>query len=220
MKTIHILAVAATAMLAGCATWTFKPMRSSKFVNERNEYILVDYGIEEHESTFIGPGGVKMPFKSKLKVRVEMPDGTRFVAYQNMSTEGRLYPHVRNQNVIFIQNEADIVQHLLRCRREARVVIITRVVGHHHLPDLHSPFRFPGVRTNTAERIEGRRDVANDFFVGLIEFVHMVRRFVDVNNHLVAIRVPLGRRIFHDVIANGNHEVRLFHDDVRIIPLR
>ena len=91
MKSIHILAVAATALLAGCATWTFEPTRSSKFVNERNEYILVDYGIEEHESTFIGPGGVEMPFRSKLKVRVEMPDGTRFVAYQNMSTEGRLY---------------------------------------------------------------------------------------------------------------------------------
>ena len=60
-------------------------------MNEHNEYIVVDYGVEEHESTFIGPGGVRMPFKSKLKVRVEMPDGTRFVAFQNMSTEGRLY---------------------------------------------------------------------------------------------------------------------------------
>ena len=91
MKTIRILAATAAVLLAGCATWTFEPTRSSKFVNERNEYIVVDYGIEEHESTFIGPGGVVMPFKSKLKVRVTMPDGERFVAYQNLSTEGRLY---------------------------------------------------------------------------------------------------------------------------------
>ena len=91
MKAIRILVTASLVLLAGCATWTFEPTRTSKFVNERNEYIVVDYGIEEHESTFIGPGGVRMPFKSKLKVRVEMPDGTRFVAYQNMSTEGRLY---------------------------------------------------------------------------------------------------------------------------------
>ena len=91
MKTIRILAATAAVLLAGCATWTFEPTRSSKFVNERNEYITVDYGIEEHESTFIGPGGVVMPFKSKLKVRVTMPDGERFVAYQNLSTEGRLY---------------------------------------------------------------------------------------------------------------------------------
>lgn len=91
MKAIRILAAMAAALFAGCATWTFEPTRSSKFVNERNEYVLVDYGIEEHESTFIGPGGVQMPFKSKLKVRVTMPDGERFVAYQNMSTEGRLY---------------------------------------------------------------------------------------------------------------------------------
>ena len=91
MKAIRILVTASLVLLAGCATWTFEPTRSSKFVNERNEYIVVDYGVEEHESTFIGPGGVRMPFKSKLKVRVTMPDGTRFVAYQNMSTEGRLY---------------------------------------------------------------------------------------------------------------------------------
>ena len=91
MKTIRILSATAAALLAGCATWTFEPTRTSKFVNERNEYIVVDYGIEEHESTFIGPGGVEMPFKSKLKVRVTMPDGERFVAYQNLSTEGRLY---------------------------------------------------------------------------------------------------------------------------------
>ena len=91
MKTIRILSATAAALLAGCATWTFEPTRTSKFVNERNEYIVVDYGIEEHESTFVGPGGVKMPFKSKLKVRVTMPDGERFVAYQNLATEGRLY---------------------------------------------------------------------------------------------------------------------------------
>ncbi len=90
MKLPHILAAAAV-LLAGCATWTFEPTRSSKFVNEENAYLHVDYGLEEHESTFYGPSGVPMPFKSKLKVRVEMPDGTRFVAYHNMSTEGRLY---------------------------------------------------------------------------------------------------------------------------------
>ena len=90
-KAPGILALALATCLAGCATWTFEPTRSSKFVNEENAYLHVDYGLEEHESTFYGPGGVQMPFKSKLKVRVEMPDGTRFVAYQNMSAEGRLY---------------------------------------------------------------------------------------------------------------------------------
>ncbi len=90
-NTIACLALALSACLAGCATWTFEPTRSSKFVNEENVYLHVDYGIEEHESTFYGPGGVPMPFKSKLKVRVELPDGTRFVAFQNMSTEVRLY---------------------------------------------------------------------------------------------------------------------------------
>ncbi len=90
MKLPHILAAAAV-LLAGCATWTFEPTRSSKFVNEENAYLHVDYGLEEHESTFYGPSGVPMPFKSKLKVRVEMPDGTRFVAYQNLAPTGNLY---------------------------------------------------------------------------------------------------------------------------------
>ena len=91
-KNTSLLAAAlALALAAGCATWTFTPTRSSKFVNEENGYLLVDYGQEEHESTFIGPGGVRLPFRSNLKVRVELPDGTRFVAFQNMSTEGRLY---------------------------------------------------------------------------------------------------------------------------------
>jgi hypothetical protein len=89
-KRVLVLSLAA-GLLAGCATWSFKPTRTSRFVNEENVYLLVDYGIEEHVSTFIGPGGVRMPFRSNLKVRVELPDGERFVAFQNMSTEGRLY---------------------------------------------------------------------------------------------------------------------------------
>ena len=79
------------ALVAGCATWTFEPTRTSKFVNERNEYIVVDYGIEEHESTFTAPSGVTLPFKTKLKVRVTAPDGRRFVAWQVMSPRGVLY---------------------------------------------------------------------------------------------------------------------------------
>ena len=60
------------ALLAGCATWTFEPTRSSKFVNEDNMYLQVDYGqdAEAHETLFYGPGGVPMPFRSTLKVRL------------------------------------------------------------------------------------------------------------------------------------------------------
>jgi hypothetical protein len=79
--------------LAGCATWTFEPQRTARFVDEENNFITVDYGMDEkaHETVFTTDHGVRLPFKSKLKVRVELPDGTRFVAHQNMAIQGNLY---------------------------------------------------------------------------------------------------------------------------------
>ncbi len=81
----------AALLVAGCATWTFSPIRSARFVSEDGVYLHVDYGHEEHESTFVTPTGVRLPFKTKLKVRVEAPDGRRFVAWQVMSSRGVLY---------------------------------------------------------------------------------------------------------------------------------
>ena len=82
---------AALCFASGCATWTFEPVRSARFVNEEGVFLDVDYGYEEHESTFIAPNGVRLPFTTKLKVRVEAPDGRRFVAWQVMSPRGVLY---------------------------------------------------------------------------------------------------------------------------------
>lgn len=88
-----LLSLSATALLlvAGCATWTFSPIRSVRFVSEDGLFLNVDYGREEHESTFVAPNGVRLPFKTKLKVRVTLPDGRRFVAWQVMSMRGVLY---------------------------------------------------------------------------------------------------------------------------------
>lgn len=81
------------AILAGCATWTFEPTRTQKFVDESGRFVIVDYGMDQEprETYFALSNGVRLPFKSKLKVRVEMPNGTRFVAYQHMSSAGNLY---------------------------------------------------------------------------------------------------------------------------------
>ena len=86
-----LLALACVSLLTGCATWTFTPIRSARFVSENGDYLSVDYGREEHESTFTAPSGVTLPFKTKLKVRVTAPDGRRFVAWQVMSPRGVLY---------------------------------------------------------------------------------------------------------------------------------
>ena len=94
MKRVLKLSVAlafSALLLAGCATWTFDPVRSARFVSEEGVYLNVDYGREEHESTFIAPNGLELPFRTKLKVRVTAPDGRRFVAWQVMSPRGVLY---------------------------------------------------------------------------------------------------------------------------------
>lgn len=89
--TMHGMAAIAALLVAGCATWTFAPVRSARFVSENGVYLNVDYGREEHESTFVAPSGVVLPFRTKLKVRVTAPDGRRFVAWQVMSPRGVLY---------------------------------------------------------------------------------------------------------------------------------
>ncbi len=92
MKALSILC-AATALLAGCASWRFEPLRSTRFVDENNNYIHVEYGrdTEEHQSTFALSNGVRVPYSSKNAMRVEMPDGTTFIAYQNLAPAGTLY---------------------------------------------------------------------------------------------------------------------------------
>lgn len=91
MKKFQTMGALALALLAGCAS--FEATRSQKFVDEAGAFVHVDYGAdkEPRTSTFVLSNGVQLPFRSKLKVRVELPDGTRFTAYQRMSTAGNLY---------------------------------------------------------------------------------------------------------------------------------
>lgn len=82
MNFSRILAVATVALAAGCATWRFTPVMTAVFVNENNEYATIDSGREEREQIVRGVDGRDVVFVMHLKVRVEMPDGERFVAYQ------------------------------------------------------------------------------------------------------------------------------------------
>jgi hypothetical protein len=90
MKALSIFIACAT-LLAGCTS--FEPLRSNRFVDDYNNYLHVDYGrdTKDHESVAILSNGVRWPFKSKYMVRVELPDGTSFVAYQNLAPAGNLY---------------------------------------------------------------------------------------------------------------------------------
>lgn len=91
MKLSAFIALGSILLMAGCTSFT--PLRSARFVDDDNNYLQVDYGQdrEDHESVFYLGNGGSMKFRSKLKVRVELPGGDRFTAYQNMSTTGMLY---------------------------------------------------------------------------------------------------------------------------------
>ena len=90
MKALSIL-TACAALFAGCTS--FESLRSTRFVDDNNNYLHVDYGrdTKDHQSMAVLENGVSWPFKSKNMVRVELPDGTRFVAYQNLAPTGNLF---------------------------------------------------------------------------------------------------------------------------------
>ena len=80
-----LLSSSVVLLLAGCTT--FKPTQSSMFTDEEGNVIVVDYGRDrkDHESTYTAPNGKVMTMKSKLKVRVTLPDGTDFLAWECMN---------------------------------------------------------------------------------------------------------------------------------------
>ena len=83
--TLEITACLAALVLAGCAS--FDPMQTSLFTDENGNIVSVDYGRskKDHESKFTAPSGKVMTMKSKLAVRVTLPDGTDFVAWECMN---------------------------------------------------------------------------------------------------------------------------------------
>lgn len=112
MKKIKVLSfLGALLAMVGCATMTFTVLRTQRFVDDNNNYVLVDYGRDEkgHESTFRISNGARLPFRSKMKVRVELPNGKRFVAYQHMSASGNLYKTDDEQWEYFEEGVACIV---------------------------------------------------------------------------------------------------------------
>ena len=88
MKALSIL-TACAALLTGCTS--FEPLRSTRFVDDNNNYLHVDYGrdTKDHESTAVLENGVSWPFKSKNMVRVELPDGTRCATVRNPANATR-----------------------------------------------------------------------------------------------------------------------------------
>ena len=117
MQIFRTLAAAACALLAGCTT--FEATRTQRFVDDDNDYVQVEYASEKEPrvSTFTLSNGVKLPFRSKLKVRVELPDGTRFIAYQRMAEAGNLYMTEDDEYKYFEMATGCLVARLAKDRR-------------------------------------------------------------------------------------------------------
>ena len=91
------------AFLAGCQSYTVSQLNA--FVDEDGNILRVTYGRleKDHVSTFRVPNkDVEQPFRSKLMVIVDMPDGDSFKAYQtmNMLGQGTLY-QTSNKEYLF-----------------------------------------------------------------------------------------------------------------------
>ena len=84
----------ALALAAGCQSYTI--VQRNVFSDEDGNLVVVEYGRSDsdHVNTFVSPAtGKEMEFKSKLVVRAELPDGTRFKAWQcmNFLARGTMY---------------------------------------------------------------------------------------------------------------------------------
>ena len=94
MKLLRGCRAAVLALAAGCQSYTI--VQKNVFADDDGNVAVVEYGRSErdHVNTFIAPTtGKEMEFKSKLVVRAELPDGTRFKAWQcmNFLARGTMY---------------------------------------------------------------------------------------------------------------------------------
>ena len=71
----------------------FNSTREASFIDMDGKVVHVDYGREKR--TEILPNGLVCTFDGKI--RLQLPDGKRFVLYQSMSTSGVRYVSANKQ---------------------------------------------------------------------------------------------------------------------------
>ena len=86
--------LAAALLLSGCQSYTI--VQQNVFADDDGACIVVDYGRSEsdHVNTFVSPvTGEELEFKSKLVVKVLLPDGDTVKAWQcmNFLPRGTMY---------------------------------------------------------------------------------------------------------------------------------
>lgn len=77
--------------LAGCSSFEVNATR--RYVDENNNYVIVEEGQDKEAREFITtlPNGRTIVDKTKTKIRLTLPDGRRFVMYKRLSPYGNLF---------------------------------------------------------------------------------------------------------------------------------
>ena len=84
---IATLAAAFAVALSGCAL--FERSQVDAFVDDQGYMIKVEYGTRSKDHVFMVPSpgnGKLVEYRSKLMVRVTLPDGERFSAYRTLNS--------------------------------------------------------------------------------------------------------------------------------------
>ena len=86
--------LAASLFLPGCQSYDI--VQKNVFADDDGNVVVVSYGRSgsDHVNTFVSPvTGEELEFKSKLMVKIELPDGDTFKAWQcmNFLAKGTMY---------------------------------------------------------------------------------------------------------------------------------
>jgi len=95
------------ASLGGCASYHFKSIRESHFIDMDAEVLSVQYGKEKRTETL--PNGIVCTFNDK--VRLHLPNGKSVVLYQAITTTGVRYVSANKRYEFHEKGPYCIVKH-------------------------------------------------------------------------------------------------------------
>ena len=91
---------------------------------------------------------------------------------------------------------------------------------HHHFLKFQGPLRLLASGGSSSDLYQGIGDVTHHFYLWLIQLINVGRAHIHMDNINFSLRIPLGRRILHNIITYRNHQISLFHNLILVILLR
>ena len=110
----HIALLASVLLLHGCQSYTI--VQQNFFSNDDGDVVQVDYGRSDsdHVNTFVSPAtGKELEFRSKLMVKVTLPDGYVITAWQcmNFLPRGTMYESDGGEWKVLMNGFSTVVYH-------------------------------------------------------------------------------------------------------------